>query len=114
MEGFVAFLEDLVHYSTEIGIRVVELAGIAVLLFTAAKGVVMFIRRDPLLRLRLAEGIALALEFKLGGEVLRTVIVRGWNEIAILGATILLRAALTILLHWEIHTEKHDISLALK
>jgi uncharacterized membrane protein len=57
-------------------------------------------------RLVLAQGIALALEFKLGGEVLRTVIVREWSELLILGAIIALRAALTFLSHWEIHNEE--------
>jgi len=54
----------------------------------------------------LAQGIALALEFKLGGEVLRTVIVREWNELLILGGIILLRGALTFLIHWEIKNEE--------
>ncbi|MBR1417718.1 MAG: DUF1622 domain-containing protein, partial [Synergistaceae bacterium] len=55
--------------------------------------------------------IALALEFKLGGEVLRTVIVREWSELVILGAVILLRGALTFLIHWEIKTEEANISI---
>ena len=41
----------------------------------------------------------------MGGELLRTVIVREWNELLILGAIILLRAALTFLTHWEISLE---------
>ncbi|MBR4895119.1 MAG: DUF1622 domain-containing protein, partial [Clostridia bacterium] len=36
---------------------------------------------------------------------LRTVSVRDWNELLILGAVILLRAALTFLIHWEIGLE---------
>nr|MCR5515284.1 DUF1622 domain-containing protein [Lachnospira sp.] len=50
-----------------------------------------------------------ALEFKLGGEVLRTVVVREWAELGILGAIILLRAALTFLIHWEIKNEKKEL-----
>ena len=57
------------------------------------------------MRLDLAEGIALALEFKIGGELLRTVVVRQLSELLILGAVILLRAALTFLIHWEINIE---------
>ena len=48
----------------------------------------------------------MALEFKMGGELLRTVIVREWNELLILGAIILLRAALTFLIQWEIKIER--------
>ena len=96
------------QYTAEIGIRLVELAGIMVLLITAVQGVIQYFHHDSSVRLKLAEGIALALEFKLGGEVLRTVLARDWNELAILGAVIALRGALTVLLHWEIKNEKRE------
>ena len=106
MDTIVTFLEDIVKYTAEIGIRLVELAGIMVLLITAVQGVIQYFRHDSSVRLKLAEGIALALEFKLGGEVLRTVIVRTWDELAILAAIIVIRSMLTFLLHWEIKGEK--------
>ena len=34
---------------------------------------------------------------------------RDWNELAILGAVIALRAALTVLLHWEIKNEEQYV-----
>lgn len=106
-------LEDIVRYAAEIGIHLVELAGILVLMITAVQGVIGYFKKDPHIRLKLAQGIALALEFKLGGEVLRTVIARDWNELAILGAVIALRAALTILLHWEIKNEEQYVEGAI-
>ena len=51
----------------------------------------------------------MALEFKLGGEILRTVVVRDMAEIMQVGAIILLRAALTFLIHWEIKNEAAEI-----
>lgn len=109
MDVVVHFLEEVVHYAAEIGIRVVELVGIVILLVSAAQGIVGYVKKDPHIRLKLAQGIALALEFKLGGEVLRTVLARDLNELAILGAVIALRAALTVLLHWEIKTEEQYV-----
>ena len=106
MEAIVHFLEDIVHFAAQIGITLTELAGIAILLITVAKAIVGYFRQTEHLRLDLAEGIALALEFKLGGEVLRTVIVREWTELLILGAIIALRGALTLLIHWEISVEE--------
>jgi uncharacterized membrane protein len=100
------WLEQTVHTVAGAGILLVESAGILVVLLTAAKGVLGYFKKDPHIRLKLAQGIALGLEFKLGGEVLRTVIVREWNELAILGAIILLRGLLTVLLHWEIKNEE--------
>lgn len=107
MEAIVAFLENtVVHNLAGFGIALAELCGIMVLLITVIQGVVRYFRHDPHIRLELAKGIALALEFKLGGEVLRTVIVREWTELLTLGAIIVLRAALTLLIHWEISVEE--------
>ena len=109
MDTIISFLEKLVHYSAELGIVLAELAGIAILIITAMKGVVSYFKHDEHLRLELAQGIMLGLEFKIGSEVLRSVIVSGWNELGTLGAIILLRALLTLLLHWEIKVEEeHD------
>ena len=43
-------------------------------------------------RITLAKGLAMGLEFKLGSEILRTVVVREWKEISIVAGIILLRA----------------------
>lgn len=51
----------------------------------------------------------MALSFKLGGEILRTVVVRDMSEIMQVGAIIVLRAALTLLIHWEIKNEEKEI-----
>ena len=96
-------LENLVQICTV----VLELFGIIVLVSTAVSCLVQWIRnKRQLIRLNLAQGIALALEFKMGGEVLRTVVVREWKEIGIVAGIIALRAALTFLLHWEIKEEE--------
>ncbi|MDE6504962.1 MAG: DUF1622 domain-containing protein [Clostridia bacterium] len=89
-------------------ILIVELVGIVILMYAIVSAVIGLIKRQGHTRLKLAEGIALALEFKMGGELLRTVIVREWNELLILGAIILLRAALTFLIQWEIKIERKN------
>lgn len=106
MEIAITLLQSIVHDTALAGILLVELAGIVVLLITVIKALINYFRRRDQIRLHLAHGIALALEFKLGGEVLRTVVVREWTELAVLGAVIVLRTALTLLLHWEIRIEE--------
>ena len=69
------------------------------------KGIIDAIKKDEHMRLNLVEGIALAMSFKIGGELLRTVVVRDWDEILLLAAVILLRAALTFYIQWEIRLE---------
>lgn len=100
----VKIFEYIIQYST----LLLECVGVAVLLFTAAKAVVMLFRKKGNVRLTLAEGIALSLEFKLGGELLRTVMVESWDELLTIGGIILLRAAMTFLIQWEIRIEKRD------
>ncbi len=87
-------------------ILLMELIGVIVMVISAAKAVVGVLKRDEHVRLNLAGGIALALEFKLGGEVLRTLVVRSLDELAILGAVVLLRAAIAVLIQWGIKKEE--------
>ena len=87
-------------------ILLIEMAGIIVIVVSMVRGLIGFIRKDESTRIQLAQGIMLGLEFKIGSEVLRSVIVSGWNELGTLGAIILLRALLTLLLHWEIGAEE--------
>lgn len=92
--------------AVEYGVLLVEIIGVAVLLFSVFRAVWMLLARRGGVRLGLAEGIALSLEFKMGGELLRTVIVREWNELLILGSIILIRAAMAVLIRWEIANAK--------
>ena len=100
------YLHAALEIAVELGIMLFEWVGVAVLLVSGVLGVVHYVKRDPETRLKLAQGLAMALEFKLGGEILRTVVVRDLSDIALVGAIILLRAALTFLIHWEIKNEE--------
>ena len=109
MENLISILDLVLADVVEICTMAMEFAGIIVLVTTAVKAFYHWIRKsDHNIRLDLGQGIALALEFKMGGEVLRTVVVREWAELGILGAIIILRAALTFLIHWEIRNEKKE------
>ena len=115
MSLFIEVLETIMKYIVEISTVCLEMAGIIVLVSSAVICFVKWVRRDrENIRLDLAMGIALALEFKMGGEVLRTVVVREWGELLILGSIIILRAALTFLIHWEIENEKKEMRNASK
>ncbi|MCF0111002.1 MAG: DUF1622 domain-containing protein [Erysipelotrichaceae bacterium] len=104
---FESTLETVIQY----GVVIMEYIGVVVILVSGFKSVIKIIHKDPSVRLSLAQGISLALQFKLGGEVMRTVIVREWNELMVLGAVIVLRAALTFLIHWEIKEEEHRLAV---
>ena len=111
VEAFDLFMQNLLDILVSNAIHLFELVGVVVLIVAGVQGVVNYIRHDPMGRLKLAKGMALCLEFKLGSEILRTVVVRDLSEIAIVGAIIVLRAALTFLLHWEIKNEEAEATL---
>ncbi|MBQ3797305.1 MAG: DUF1622 domain-containing protein [Butyrivibrio sp.] len=106
MENVYLNAESILRYVVEFSTLLLEFFGICILVYTGIKSFILWIKKDGSIRLELAQGIALALEFKLGGEVLRTVVVREWAELGILGAIIALRATLTFLIHWEIKNEE--------
>ncbi len=109
MHTFIENIEKFLTYLVEISTITLELFGVIVLIFTAVKCFIKWIKHDSALRLELAKGIALSLEFKMGSEVLRTVVVRDWEELGILGAVIVLRGLLTFLIHWEIKHEEEAL-----
>ncbi len=110
MHMIIKMLELVLTDIVEVSTILLELFGVAVLVYTAIKCFWYWIKQDSRIRLELAQGIALSLEFKMGSEVLRTVIVREWGELGILGVIILLRSILTFLIHWEIKHEEKALS----
>ena len=107
-----AGLHNALAVLTDGAILLFEYTGVGVIIVSGLLGIVGCLRRDPMTRLRLAKGMALGLEFKLGSEILRTVVVREFTEILLVGAIILLRAALTLLIHWEIRNEEQAAGTA--
>lgn len=97
-----------------LSVVLLEFIGVGVIVVAALQGIYNYVRRDPLTRLKLAKGMAMGLEFKLGSEILRTVVVREFTEIGLVAATIVLRAALTFLIHWEIKTEESQMEQELE
>lgn len=99
-------LQTVLEYIVEAGILIFEYIGVGIIIWTSLISLTKYVRRKPDTRIYLAKGLAMGLEFKLGSEILRTVIVREWKEIAIVAGIIALRATLTFLIHWEIKQEE--------
>jgi uncharacterized membrane protein len=105
----ISMLELLLHHIVEAAILVFEFIGVGIIIFSGLQGFLLYIKRSPATKLTLAKGLAMGLEFKLGSEILRTVVVREWMEIGTVAGIIVLRAALTFLIHWEIKEEEKGI-----
>ena len=99
-------MELALHHIVEAAILVFEFIGVGIIIFSGLRGFYLYLERSPQTKLTLAKGLAMGLEFKLGSEILRTVVVREWTEIGTVAGIIALRAALTFLIHWEIKEEE--------
>ena len=99
-------LHWVLEQTVSCGILLFEFSGLFIVILACLKGLYSYVKKKPGTKLGLARGLELGLEFKLGGEILRTVIVRDIGEIFTVGSIILLRALLTFLIHWEIQNEE--------
>lgn len=104
-------LEEILEIILPEVVSLFELFGVLVIIIGAFKSVYHYIRaltanNRSYFRLEFANALALGLEFKMAAEIINTVLIRDINEILILGSIILLRALLTLLIHWEIKTEQ--------
>jgi uncharacterized membrane protein len=100
-------------------VPILELMGVFIVGVGAIRSFYHYLRSklrsdDSRLKLDLAETLALSLEFKMAGEILKTVVSHTIEELSILGAVIVLRALLTFLIHWEIKMEKQSEQVELE
>ena len=105
MDLFLAHADKLFHYLVESGILLLEFFGTFVLLVTGVISMYKWLRRRPDVRTTISQGILLALAFKMGGEVLRTVIATETKELVSIFAIILLRGLVAAMIYWEITKE---------
>ena len=97
-ETIVGFFERILHY----GITVVEVIGAVIVFFYT------FMALWNLLRKRigrchslLTDGISTGLSFLLGSEVLKTITAPDWTTVGMTCAILLMRAGMTLLVHFE-------------
>lgn len=105
-------LEGLVEWSLGMLIPLCELMGISIVAVSALGAFGHYlgslVTRAPYdVKFQLAKGLALSLEFKMSAEILKTVLVRDLGELTVLGAVIILRALLSLLIHFEMKQTDH-------
>lgn len=107
-------LEIVVEYVLDILIPICELMGILIVAVSTVSAFAKYLKglitREPNdIKYQLASGLALSLEFKMAAEILKTVLVRDLTELVVLGAVIILRALLSLLIHFEMkHPEEAE------
>lgn len=111
MENFVAQFKEFLHPMAEISAGILEMIGILIIIIGSFRALVRLfqclIKKQPFhVVIDLGKALSLALEFKMGAEIIKTVIIHNLNELAILGIVIIIRALLAFLIHWEIRLEE--------
>ena len=108
------FLHELIELSLPYMISLLEIIGMFIVFWSGMIGfrnyfMTTFMKKQYDVQTNLARGLALGLEFKMAAEILRTVLVQSMDEFYMLGAVILLRALLSLLIHYEMkpHEKKN-------
>lgn len=108
-------LEELFNNYLPILIRLLELMGVIVVAIGAVTAFykyimsILFKRKYPI-KYTFANNLAMGLEFKLAGEILKTVLIKSIDELWIIAAVSLLRGFLALLIYWEMKNEKSENS----
>ena len=89
------------------GVLALEIVGAALILYRSALAVIsLFRKKGAGCHKCLTEGITTGLSFLLASEVLKTIIDQDWTFIGMTCAILLMRAAISILVHWESRTKE--------
>ena len=100
-------IHDVIHTVLPYIISILEIMGIFIVTWSVLKEFWeyiqnTFMKKELDIQFNLAVGLATGLEFKMAAEILKTVIVQSLDELIVLGAVILIRALLSLLIHFEI------------
>ncbi|WP_326909495.1 DUF1622 domain-containing protein [Sedimentibacter sp. MB31-C6] len=103
-------LEHLISIIVPNLAHMLELIGVFIVMYSAIKTFFRYAFRffkfsDETVKIEFSQALAMALEFKLGAEILKTLVIRTIDELIILASIVVLRAALTLIIHWEIESD---------
>ena len=98
------FIESILDYA----IVAIEVIGAIIILFYTVHALICLLQKHhDLCRGFLTTGITTGLNFLLASEVLKTIGEASWSDIGMVCAILLMRAGMTLLVHWEAKMEHH-------
>ena len=111
MEQITTYFKDFLYEFAEISAGVLELIGIIIIVVGSCRALIRLLKcviekKNFHVVIDLGKALSLALEFKMGAEIIKTVIIHNLEELAILGIVIIIRALLAFIIHWEIRLEE--------
>ena len=114
-ESIIAYYKDFLYGFAEIAASTLELIGIIIIVVGSVRALARLIRslkqKTPFhVVADLGKALALALEFKMGAEIIKTVLIHNLEELAILAVVVIIRALLALIIHWELKIEEKGSS----
>ena len=98
------FIENILNYA----IIAIEIIGALIILYFTVRALISLLRKQHnQCREHLTIGITTGLNFLLASEVLKTIGQASWSDIGMVCAILLMRAGMTLLVHWENKMEHH-------
>jgi len=86
----------------------IEVVGAVIILYYTVLALISLLRKQhEKCRAFLTTGITTGLNFLLASEVLKTIGEAEWSDIGMVCAILLMRAGMTLLVHWENKMEHH-------
>lgn len=113
LEKIITQYKEFLYPFAEISAYTLELIGIIIIVIGSCRALIRLFqclrKKAPFhIVIDLGKALSLALEFKMGAEIIKTVIIHNLEELSILGVVILIRALLAFIIHWEIKAEEKD------
>ncbi|HUP27636.1 MAG TPA: DUF1622 domain-containing protein [Chloroflexia bacterium] len=117
----VLLVEDYLRWATQVVAWVSEIAGVGIAAIGIVRTLLLYVsnlfravepRGHERLRLGLGRSLALALEFLLAADIVRTAVAPTWEEIGQLAAIVAIRTALNFFLQREIAQEARLIDIS--
>lgn len=114
-ESLLETLEVALHNISHFSIVALEIVGILMIVYGAIKAFYLFCKSgfdfsDREVVINFGEALSLSLQFNLGAEIIKTITVRDVKELILLAAVVVIRIAITVLIHWEVQSasKSHD------
>lgn len=101
MSNFIEVVHEYLNLFAYLAVYFLEALSLFCIVCSAIQSMVVAFNKDKNTKKPLLKGLSVALTFKLAAEIARTITVRSLDEIIQIGALIMVKAAITALIHWE-------------
>ena len=109
MEAVIHIIHLIVSNLASVASLLLELFGAIILTYNGIKAFIFYLDRNEATSMNLGEGIAMALEFLLAGEILNTINAMSVSDLYMLGGLVILRGVMTLEIHWELKNERKEL-----